>query len=183
MTHYDTSAIDQLLEKRYSPRTFSETEIDEGLLLQILGAARFAPSSFNEQPWRFIYATKSQSDHYSNLLSTLAEGNKDWASTAPVLVLAIAKTNFSANEKPNRHAWYDTGAAVAHITLKASSHDIYIHQMAGFSTTKAKELFAIPEGFEAVAMIAMGYNAESEHQSKKKKKLDEIAFRGAWGLK
>lgn len=173
-------SLDQLFEKRYSPRSFSDKKVDIATLHSILDAARLAPSSYNEQPWRFIYATKEQGEDYLRLLSCLNEHNQAWANEAPVLMVGVAKKTFTANEKPNRHALYDTGAAVGFMVLKATEENLYMHQMAGFMPQKAKEVLHIPEEYEPVVMIALGYKGSGERPHKGRKPLEEIAFHGKW---
>lgn len=172
--------IDQLLEKRFSPRGFSGREIDEITFEQILQAASMAPSSFNEQPWRFIYAFRQDSENFQRLFSVLNEKNQSWAGEAGVLMLGVAKTAFSVNGKQNRFAMYDTGAAVSQMTLKATSLDVYVHQMGGYDPVKAREILEIPEAYEPVAMMAMGYLNGQQKSEKPRLPLDEISFVGKW---
>lgn len=180
MEKNNTDTLNQLFEKRYSPRSFSDRKIDSTTLHKILDAARLAPSSYNEQPWRFIYATKDQPEEYLRLLSCLNEHNQGWANDAPVLMVGVAKKTFTANEKPNRHAWYDTGAAVSFMALKATEENIYMHQMAGFMPQKAQELLRIPQEYEPIVMIALGFLGNAERPKKGRKAVEEIAFRGEW---
>ena len=175
-----SKAFNQLTERRYSPRQFSDRPITQEVLLEIISAVRQAPSSFNEQPWRFIYALKSGESGYEDLLSCLNEKNQTWAVQAPALMLGIAKTTFSSSDKPNRHAWYDTGAAVGMMTLKATALDVFVHQMAGFDASRAQKVLQIPDGYEPVAMIAMGYLDDEQKPEKPRRSLEEIAFAGRW---
>ncbi len=172
--------FNQLQQKRFSPRGFSQKPISKQILFEILEAVRYAPSSFNEQPWRFVYALKEDKENYQCLLSCLVEKNQQWAKEAPVLMLGVAKKAFSANDKPNRHAWYDTGAAVGMMTLKATALDVFVHQMAGFDAVKAREVLQIPEEYEPVVMIAMGYLEEEHKLDKPRRPLEQIAFNGGW---
>lgn len=175
-----TYTLSDLLKKRYSPRSFSNEAVDEDTLKRIFDAARLAPSSYNEQPWRFIYATKDQTEEYQRLLSCLNEFNQAWAEDAPVLIIGVAKKAFSSNGKLNRHAWYDTGAAVGFMSLKATEEDLFVHQMAGFLPEKARKILNIPEEYEPIVMMALGYLGNSERPNKGRKSLEEIAFRGKW---
>lgn len=173
-------SYNHLVYRRYSPRQFTEKAITQQTLAEVMEAVRHAPSSFNEQPWRFVYALKSDQSNYQTLLSCLNEKNQAWANQAPVLMLGVAKKAFSSNEKPNRHAWYDTGAAVGMMTLKATALDVFVHQMAGFDAVKAREVLQIPQEYEPVVMIAMGYLEEESKPDKPRRPLDEIAFTGGW---
>lgn len=172
--------FNKLQQKRFSPRKFADKAISEETFFEILEATRQAPSSFNEQPWRFIYAHKENSEDYRRLLSCLVEKNQQWAKQAAVLMLAVAKQTFSGNARPNRHAWYDTGAAVSMLTLKATALDVYVHQMAGFNADQARELLHIPEDYQPVAMIALGYLNDPQKVDKPRRSLEEITFQGKW---
>ncbi|MEM9675080.1 MAG: nitroreductase family protein [Cyclobacteriaceae bacterium] len=171
-------SIDTLIEQRFSPKHFADRAVSEEQLHQLFEAARRAPSSFNEQPWRFIYATQEHPEAYQKLLSCISEHNQQWAKSAPVLMLSLAKKHFSRNEKPNRHAWHDTGTAIGFLLLKATEMDLYAHQMAGFNPEKAREVLGIPNEYDPVAMMAVGYLGEEENPNKLRKPVNEIAFTG-----
>jgi len=183
-------SIGGLISRRWSPLTFSNQPIEPEKLRQVLEAARWAASSYNEQPWSFIVATKDNSTEFERLLSCLAEGNQEWAKEAPVLMLSIAKLYFEKNGDKNRHAFHDVGAAAANLALQATDLGLFIHQMAGFDVAKACEVYQIPEGYEPVAAIALGYlgdpNTLSErlHQREKsprtRKPLQDFVFSGRW---
>ncbi|NIR48805.1 nitroreductase family protein [candidate division KSB1 bacterium] len=179
-----------LIKKRWSPRAFSERMVEEEKLLSLLEAARWAPSSFNEQPWRFIVATRDNQAEFEKLLGCLVEGNLKWAKDAPVLMLTIAKLRFSRNDKPNRHAFHDVGLAVGNLVIQATALGLFVHQMAGIHVDKARETYTIPEGYEPVAGIAIGYHGEpeslpekyqkSEEAERTRKPLSELVFAGGW---
>jgi nitroreductase len=186
--------IDKVIEpiaKRWSPRAFSSKAIDPKILDTLFEAARWSASSYNEQPWRFMVASKDNHDHYQNMLSVANEWNQKWASLAPVLVLTVAKTHFSHNDKPNKHAWYDLGAAVASFSLEAAAHNIFVHQMAGIDPAKAKEIFAIPQGYEVVSLLAVGYLGEiknlpeefhkGETRERTRKHMSELVYTSKFG--
>ena len=182
--------IHALIKKRWSPRAFSDKRVDPDLLRQLFDAARWAPSSFNEQPWRFVIASKDESEEYERLSQVLNDFNKKWATTAPVLILTLAKDNFERNSKPNKHASHDLGQAVSYMTFEATRHDLYLHQMAGILPEKAIELFNIPEHYTPMTMIALGYLGdidvlpeslqEKEKGERSRLSIDEIVFRGTW---
>ncbi len=181
--------IDPIRERK-SIRAFADKPIEEKKIQQLFEAARWAASCFNEQPWRFIYATKENETAYSDIFSTINEFNQSWAKNASLLMIAIAKKSFSMNDKPNKHAWYDTGAAVANLSIQATNLGLYVHQMAGFFPDKAKEILNIPEGYEAIAAIAVGYQGDAsilsenlqakESATRSRKAISEIAFEGKW---
>ena len=147
----------------------------------VLEAARWAASSFNEQPWRFIVATKDDPANFDKLLRCLVPGNQDWAKSAPVLLLSATKLTFTRNDKPNRHAYHDVGLAVSQLIVQATALGLYVHQMAGFDVDQARQSFGIPEGFDPVAAIAIGYSAEAMPASRTRRPQDELAFNGTWG--
>jgi nitroreductase len=183
--------IQELLEKRFSPYGFSSRPVEAEKLHKLFEAARSAPSSNNEQPWRFVVATRQDAEAFERLLETLVEQNREWARHAPVLVLSVAKRDFTHNGRPNRHAWYDVGQAAAYLTLQATELGLYVHQMAGFDVGKARQLLGIPEGYEPTAMMAMGYLGDSQSMQepprprdgprRPRKPLDSLLFGGAWG--
>ena len=149
--------IHDLLRRRWSPRAFSDRMVEPEILRSLFEAARWAPSSNNEQPWHFIVGTKAEMTAYDRLFQCLKEGNKKWAFRAPVLMLSVARLNFEDEGVPNRHALHDTGMAAFSLTMQATALGLFVHQMAGFEIDKARNDLAIPSGFEPVAMIAVGY--------------------------
>jgi nitroreductase len=184
--------VAELFRIRWSPRSFSGQPIPDEILQAVLDAGRWAPSSYNEQPWRFIVARKGNGTSFQNLLSVLMPFNQDWAKNASVLILTVARKNFSHNESPNSYGLHDTGAALAYIMLQASASGISAHAMAGFDHAKAREVAGIPAEFEIGAVIALGYPdspdklpnekmKEQEVAERKRKPVAEIAFNGRWG--
>jgi len=155
--------VHDLIQKRWSPRSFADKMVPSETLKSLLEAARWAASSFNEQPWRMIVATKDQPEEYEQLLSCLGEFNQAWAKSAPVLILTVASLNFDRNGNANRHAYYDLGAAVAQLSIQAAAADLFLHQMAGYDAAKAKEVFSIPEGYESASVLALGYLGDANH--------------------
>ncbi|WP_410500478.1 nitroreductase family protein [Chroococcidiopsis sp. SAG 2025] len=182
--------IHDLLRQRWSPLAFSARLVEPEKLHSVLEAASWAASSFNEQPWSFIVATSENKVEFERLLSCLAEGNQEWARNAPILMLSVAKLNFEYNGVENRHAFHDVGAASTTLAIQAAALGLLIHQMAGFDVPKAKEIYRIPEGYEPVAAIALGYFGDPqtlseklqqrENASRKRKPLEEFVFSGSW---
>lgn len=180
-----------LIAKRWSPRAFSSQPVDPELLTTLFEAARWSPSSYNEQPWRFIVAKRESPEAYEKMLSVANDWNRQWAKLAPVLILTLANTKFKLNDKPNPHAKYDLGAAVAYLSLEAMRHGLYVHQMAGIQPERAKELYAVPEAYEVVSLIALGYLGEVEQlpedlradeaRKRKRKALSELVFEYEFG--
>ncbi len=172
--------VHELIQGRWSPRSISDKPVEREKLLSVLEAARWAPSSFNEQPWRYVVCTPGNAGALEAARAVLTDGN-DWARKAPVLICAVAKTEFTRNGKPNAHAWHDVGASSENMFLEAFNQGLVMHQMAGFHRDKAREVFKIPEGFEPVAMAALGYIDVANDGERTRKPLGEIAFDGAFG--
>lgn len=183
--------IHELISERWSPYSYSNRPVPQADLLSIFEAARWAASSFNEQPWRYIVATRDRTDDFERILSCLLDGNRTWAKEVPTLALGCIRTTFSRNNKPNRVAQHDLGLASASLSLEATSRGVYVHQMAGLMADKAREVFGIPEGFEAVTALALGYRSESgtgdssllarDERPRTRRPLDEFVFGGHWG--
>ena len=183
--------INELLAGRWSPRAFSDQPVELEKLYSLFEGARWSASSFNEQPWSFIVATKQDPDDFERLADCLVPGNKAWAKEAPVLILSVAKMHFDRNNKPNRHAYHDVGLAMQNLIVQATDSGLSVHQMAGFDIDKARETFEIPEGFEPVAMAAIGYGVDLEDlpDELRQGELDPrsrngfagFVFKGKWG--
>jgi len=183
--------IHDLLARRWSPRAFDERPIEEDKLRSLFEAARWAPSSNNEQPWRFILASKDDESQRDRFLACLLEGNRKWASRAPVLILSVASLNFEDDGRPNRHALHDTGMAVENMMLQAVALGLIVHPMAGFDTEKARADLKIPLGHEPVVMIAVGYPGDPSLLSdylqqreifpRERSKASAFVFSGEWG--
>lgn len=150
-----------IFHERWSPRSFSDREVSRESLHKIFEAARWAASSFNEQPWRFLVGVRG-SETYKKIFESLGEFNQKWARTAPVLILGVALTKFSHNGTPNRFAVYDLGAAASYLTLEAAALGVATHQMAGFDQDKARELLGVPADYAIGSVIALGYQDDPE---------------------
>jgi nitroreductase len=182
--------VHDLIRHRWSPRAFADKLVEPAALASLFEAARWAPSSNNEQPWAYLVATKDHVEEFAKMLSVLVEFNAGWAKSAPVLVLAVSRLNFP-NGNPNRNAFYDTGAASALLSLEATEHGLFVHQMAGFDPAKAKQVYEIPADCEAIAAMAIGYPGdpgslpeklkEREHAPRTRKPLTEFVMSGRWG--
>jgi nitroreductase len=182
--------IHDLIRHRWSPRAFSDKPVERAVLASLFEAARWAPSSNNEQPWAYLVATKDNPEDFAKMLSVLVEFNASWAKNAPVLVLAASRLNFP-NGNPNRNAFYDTGAASVLLSLEATERGLFVHQMAGFDPAKAKQVFEIPADCEAIAAMAIGYPGDTSSLTQKlqdreiaprtRKPLSEFVMSGRWG--
>ena len=150
-----------VIRERWSPRAFDTRPVEREKLLSVLEAARWAASSTNAQPWRFIVATRDNSAEFAKMLNILRESNQAWAQNAPVLMLAVAKM-YHDNGHLNRHATHDTGMALAHVALQATALDLYVRMIGGFHPEKAVEAYNIPDGFEPITALALGYYGDPQ---------------------
>ncbi len=182
--------VHELIRQRWSPRAFSDQPVSAEDLAVILDAGHWAASSYNEQPWRFIVATKENPAEFAKLLGLLVPFNQAWAKSAPVLILLIAKKTFSHNQAPNKYALHDAGAALAYMALQATALGLYVHGMAGFDHERAMSELNIPDDFETAAFAALGYLGspdqlpegakQQELAPRQRKPLSEIAFTTTW---
>lgn len=185
--------IHDIIQARWSPRAFdADKPVSHDDLLALLEAAHWAPSCFNDQPWRFVVCDKATDESgWQHAFSILAEKNRRWAKNAPVLILAVAMENFNHNGQPNRWAMYDTGAAGVSLCLQATAMGMCVHQMGGFDAEKAREVFNLPGDCRPMAMMAVGYQAdadvldddfkETELAARSRAALNERFYAGQWG--
>lgn len=185
------AGVHELIRERWSPRAFSGAPISAHDLALLLKAAQWAPSSMNEQPWRFVVADRSRDpEMHARVLSTLVPANVAWAQRAPVLIVAIARMAYARNGALNRHAFYDTGAAVVQLALQATSMGLGIHQMGGFNPDQARAALSIPEGYEPVVVLAVGRHGDAGELSeelrarelapRQRRPLIETVYNGVW---
>jgi nitroreductase len=180
----------EAIRQRWSPRAFDSQPVEREKLLTILEAARWAASSNNHQPWRFIIALRENEAEFQAMLSILMEYNQDWTKDAPVLLLAVVD-ELHADGSRNAHAEHDTGMAMAHIALQATELGLFTHMMAGFNADKARDTFAIPKGYHALTAMALGYYGKLEQLNehlqqyelaeRQRKPLSELVFSGKFG--
>ena len=180
-----------ILAERWSPYGFEDRPVSEADLRSLFEAARWAASSYNEQPWNYLVGTRENSAEFGRLLSCLVEANQAWAKAAPVLVLGIVSLRFSRNNQDNRAAVHDLGLAAGNLLAEATTRGLSVHQMIGILPDKARELYQIPEHFEAWTAMAIGYKAdptklpdalrERDMAPRQRKPLDKFVFTGRWG--
>ena len=183
--------VHELIRERWSPRAFADKPVPHEVLRSIFEAARWAPSSNNEQPWAYLVASREDKENFEEALSVLVEFNVNWAKGAPVLAIAVARLTFAKNNAPNRNAQYDTGAASAMLSVEATARGLAVHQMAGFNPEKARQVYGIPQGWEAIAAIAIGYPGDPaslppplkdrEMAPRTRKPIAEFVMTGHWG--
>ena len=153
--------VETLLYHRWSPRAMSGERLSKAELTSLFEAARWAPSSFNEQPWRFVHAERD-GEHWPRFFELLSEGNRRWAAAAAVLIVVLSRTTFERNGNPSRTHSYDTGAAWQNLALQGSRMGLVVHGMAGFDYEQARDVLEVPEEFSVEAMIAVGRSAPVE---------------------
>lgn len=183
--------IQPMLAERWSPYVFSDRPVPNEDLRSLFEALRWSASSYNEQPWRYVVATKDDPEEYERLLSCLVEPNQAWAQHAPVLVLAIARTRFERNDKPNSAAQHDLGLAAGNLLTEASARRIDVHQMIGILPDRARELYDIPEDSTPLTALAIGYAgdpeaadprfAERDRAARSRRPLRELVFSKRFG--
>jgi len=183
--------IHDLIGRRWSPRAFADRPVEPEKLLSVLEAARWAPSSRNEQPWAYLLATREDAKNFQDLVSVLMSANSAWADKAPVLIMTLAHTQWTKEGTPNRLGIHDLGLATSNMVTQATSLGISTHQMGGFDVEAARKLFQVPAGWDPVSVIAMGYPGEADTLSdqlreremaqRQRKPLGEFVFSGTWG--
>lgn len=185
--------INELIACRWSGRAYNPAKtVSQEQIKALIEAARWSPSCFGDQPWRYIICDKNTNETaWNNAFGCLSEGNQSWARNAPVLILAIADSILSKNGNPNRWGQYDTGAASMSLCIQATELGLMVHQMGGFDTMKACEIFSIPDQFTPMAIMAVGYQQsidelsgeikERELSERLRNPVDKNFFNGVWG--
>ncbi|MBM4117213.1 nitroreductase [bacterium] len=182
----------EAIRRRWSPRAWTAEPLPAGAIAALFEAARWAPSSFNEQPWRWLVAGREDPNAFALLLSCLGEWNQRWARRAGALALAVTREQFSRNEKSNHHAWYDLGQACALMAVQAAALGLQTHQMGGIDPERARQVYGVPAGYQVVTGIAIGRPGdpaalddegmrESELAPRRRRPLAESVFAGRWG--
>lgn len=186
-------AINETIAKRWSGRAYDAAQaVSQEQIIALLEAARWAPSCFGDQPWRFIVWNKNAAiAAWQQAFDCLATSNQTWVKNAPVLFLVCADTLFNHNQQANRWAEYDTGAAAENLCLQAASMGLMAHQMGGFNAAAARAAFAIPAQYTLMAMLALGYPAaissldgeilSRETAPRSRRPLNDLFFAGSWG--
>lgn len=181
-----------VMRQRWSPYRFEPRDVEEDKLLRCLEAARWAASSYNDQPWSFILARRSDSQAFEKALACLVEANQLWAKRSGALLLTVLRTTFRANNKPNRVALHDLGGAATAMALQAAAEGLQVHQMAGVNLSRVRQAYDVPEGHQPQTAIAIGYPdtsqadaddelAERDRKRRTRLPLVEQVFGDAWG--
>jgi nitroreductase len=183
--------IHELLVRRWSPYAFAPQPVSDDDLRSLFEAVRWTASSYNEQPWSYLVATKAHPEEFDRMLSCLVEANQAWARAAPVLALGCTRLNFSRNGQPNAAAIHDLGLASASLTFEATARGLFVHQMIGILPDRARELYQIPEEVQPLTGLAIGYVTDPgtlpeayrqrDLAPRTRKPLAEFLFAGTWG--
>ncbi len=180
-----------ILARRFSPYVFDPRPVGRDKLLSCLEAARWAASSYNEQPWSLLVSTREDEAEFQKMLGCLTEANQAWAKNAGVLMITVAAENFGKNNKPNRVCDHDIGLAMATFTVQATELGLAVHQMAGVDLNKARQVYGIPETHHPLTAVTLGYAgdpdsadneqfAERDRAERTRKPLGEFVFAGRW---
>lgn len=182
--------LNELISNRWSPRAYSDRPVAREDLLAVLEAARWAASCSNMQPWRYIVTTREDKVEHQRMVNCLKAGNQEWAPVAPVLMIVLAKLT-RPNGDDNRHAFYDTGAASALLTIEAAARGLFARQMAGIEVDKVRETYSVPDDHGVVAGLALGYQGEPENlpahrqepetEARSRNPLNEMVFSATFG--
>jgi nitroreductase len=184
--------IHELIRLRRSPVVFSSAAVTEEQVRQLMEAARWAPSSRNEQPWHFIYAHRKDEESFQLIFQALASGNQTWVGYhVPLLVVVLAETLSSYNQTPNRYAFHDAGMATSQLTLQAVSLGLRVHPMGGFDAATLRRNLGIPSSLEPLTVLAIGYPGspsnmpeeilKRENRPRERKPLGQMVSKGRWG--
>ena len=183
--------IHDMMVRRWSPRAFAPRPLPREQVLTLLEAARWAASSFNQQPWHFLVATREDEERFAALLDCLVPGNRVWACNASLLIVTVTKQTFDHNDKPNSCCVHDIGLAACQLVLQATEMGLATHQMAGIEPDKIRARYGVPEGYDPVTAIAVGYSGdpdslpddlrEMELEARARRPFAEWVFADGWG--
>ena len=182
--------VHELIAARWSPRAMEPRPVPAETIRSLLEAARWSASSFNEQPWRFLVARREDENGFETMLGCLSSGNQPWARNAGLLLLTVARRNFTRNDRPNRMALHDIGLAAATLTLQATALGLVVHQMAGIEIDRIRETYGVPEAYDPATGIAVGYPGSAgqlpenlqtmERAPREHKPQSDFVFSGSW---
>ena len=183
--------IHEMMKRRWSPRAFEPRAMPRADILTLLEAARWAASSFNQQPWHFLVATRDDEERFAQLLDCLVPGNQVWARDASLLIITVTKQTFDHNDKPNSCCVHDIGLTACQLVLQATELGYATHQMAGIEHDKIRARYRVPEGFDPVTGIAVGYAGdpdslpddlrEMELEARTRRPFSGFVFADRWG--
>ena len=183
--------ISELITNRWSPYAFEDRLVPKDVLCSLFEAVRWTASSYNEQPWHYVVASREDPGEFEKLLSCLVPGNQAWAKNAPLLTLSVTRLSFARNNKPNQAAIHDMGLAAGNLSLEATARGLYVHQMIGILPERVHEIYQVPDGYQAVTGMAIGYLGDPDQlpgnlrdrdlSPRTRKPLQEFVFGERWG--
>lgn len=178
----ETIALNSVIAARWSPRAYLDRAVEAEKLQSLFEAARWASSCFNEQPWRFVTATRDNPAEFEKVLGILVEANRKWVQGAWLAGFTVAKRTFTHNGAANRFGLHDAGAAGATLAIQATALGLQAHFMGGFDAARARAEFGVPEDFEVGAAFAVGYPVEFDPPAARQRRgIEEIVFGTKWG--
>jgi nitroreductase len=179
----ETSHLNELILRRWSPRSFNGKEVETWKLRTLFEAASWAASCFGEEPWRYIVASRADQTQFDRLLGLLVAKNQEWAKHAGALAISFAKKTFTHSGAPNRFGIHDTGTAFGQLSLQAEDLGLHVHGMGGFDAARTRTELGVPDDFEVGAAFAIGYvdGDVAPPPDRKRKALAEVVFSGDWG--
>ncbi len=176
---------------RWSGRAFDRRPVEQDKVERMFEAVRWAASSYNDQPWKFIVVDDSTTAARSKVLDCIYDTNRIWAKDAPMFIVTIVRKDSTVTGLENKHAWHDMGLAIGNLSFIATEEGLNMHQMGGFDAAMATELFELPESYEPVSIIAIGYRKspedlpellqQKEVAAQQRKPLEDFVFKGEWG--
>ena len=185
-------SVHPLIAERWSPYAFVDRPVSDSDLRSLFEAARWAASSYNEQPWRYLLATRENGADFERLLSCLVEGNQAWARNAPVLAIGCTDLRFARNDRLNAASAHDLGLASATLTLEATARGLFVHQMIGIVPERVRELYRVPEDVQPLTGLAIGYAGDPkvlpeplrgrDLAPRARNRLAEFVFGSTWGV-
>lgn len=184
LTSSEESLVSDNFIKRHSGTSFDPSRfLDNMQINALITAAKWTPSSFNDQPWNFIICDLVQTpEAYEKALASIYESQRDWVHNAPVLIVVVVRTKYSYNDEVNEWAEYDTGAATFSMSLQATDLELMTHQLGGFDSEFVRKAFQIPEDYKPIAIMAVGYEtADAEPQQRERLPVGKNFFLGEWG--
>lgn len=183
-------AIHELIGERWSPYWFDNRPISNSDMCAIMEAARWAPSSYNEQPWCFLMSNREDVGRHAPMVECLIEGNRTWAREAPILLLGLTHRSFAQSGEPNPACEHDLGLAAASLTLEASARGIQVHQMSGILRARIRETYRVPADVTPLTALALGYCAaakdvpdryqDRQNRARERKPLSSFVYAGSW---
>lgn len=191
MNAHTDHPVHELISSRWSPYAFADRAVPAEVLQSLFEGARWAPSSYNEQPWSYLVATKDDAEGFAKMVSCLVEGNQGWAKGAPVLAIGCTSLKFARNGQPNAAALHDLGLSSGNLVHEATARGLAVHQMIGILPDRVRVVYQVPEGVQPLTALAIGYFGDPQKlpenmrdrdlARRPRKPLSSFVFTGKWG--